>query len=150
VKIVLASGNQHKLAEFQDFFATLDEFASDDLRLLSARDFPDAGRRLADIEENGATYEENALIKARAWADATGLPAIADDSGIEVEALGWRPGIRSARAAEGSDADRVRWMLDRMRGKKNPGERRACFVACVVVAFPGAAPDIGQNFFSSE
>ncbi len=106
LEIVLASGNAHKRGEFERFFESLDGLNR--VTLLSARDFPDVALALSKIEENGATYEENARIKASAWANATGLPAIADDSGIEVEALGWAPGIRSARATGGDDRDRVR------------------------------------------
>ncbi|MDL2263038.1 non-canonical purine NTP pyrophosphatase [Synergistaceae bacterium OttesenSCG-928-I11] len=148
--IILASGNAHKHKEFEHFFATLDGLTTNRITLLSPRDFPDVASTLDEIEENGATYEENALIKARAWANATGLPAIADDSGIEVEALDWAPGIRSARATDGSDADRVCWMLNRMQGKKNLHERRACFVACIVIAFPGKISHGGRDFFSTE
>ena len=148
LEIVLASGNAHKRGEFERFFESLDGLNR--VTLLSARDFPDVALALSKIEENGATYEENARIKASAWANATGLPAIADDSGIEVEALGWAPGIRSARATGGDDRDRVRWMLDRMRDKKENRERRACFVACIVVAFPGENSHGTRDFFSSE
>ncbi len=73
-------------------------------------------------EENGATFEENARIKAKAAADFTGLPAIADDSGLCVDALGGAPGIRSARYCEGTDADRNAFLLKNMEDK----EDRAC------------------------
>src|SRR5688572_18873799 len=93
-----------------------------------------------DVEtppETGHTYADNALIKARAAADATGAPAIADDSGIEAEALGGRPGVRSARYAgeDATDAEN----LDKLRAEAPPGSslRYVCAVAYVE---PGAAP----------
>jgi XTP/dITP diphosphohydrolase len=88
-RLVLATRNAHKLREFERL---LPETAVDPLP--ETVDTP---------PEDGDTYAANALIKARAAAAATGRPAIADDSGIEAEALGWRPGVRSARFA-GEDA----------------------------------------------
>lgn len=148
--IVLASGNRGKLREFQKFFERMPELSAHGVELASAADFDGAAELLAGVDENGATYEDNALIKARAIADFVGLPTIADDSGIEVEALNWAPGIRSARAAEGTDADRVRWMLGAVAASGSVS-RRACFVACIVTAFPkGASARIGRDFFSCE
>jgi XTP/dITP diphosphohydrolase len=96
------------------------------------------------VEENGSTYEENALLKAKAWADFIGFPALADDSGIEVRCLGWKPGILSARAAS-SDTDRIKRLLGLMSGSS---DRRARFVASLAVAFPGES--IGRGYFSSD
>lgn len=149
MKIVLASGNKHKYEEFDRFFANLDGFHNNRLELVSANDFPDVNEALADIDENGSSYEENSLIKARAWANRAGIPAIADDSGLEVEALDWEPGIRSARVVTGSDADRVGWLLSRL-GDAKKVERRACFVACIVLAFPGSIAACDREYFSSE
>jgi XTP/dITP diphosphohydrolase len=87
-----------------------------------------------EVEETGTTYAMNAILKARAWALSSGLPSLADDSGIEVEALQWRPGVRSARIVEGDDAARNRWLLDQMRGRN---DRRAHFVAAVALVVPG-------------
>lgn len=88
-----------------------------------------------DIEENGKTFEENALIKARAVCLAIGAPAIADDSGLEVFALSMRPGIYSARYAgdNASDADRVAKLLCEMDGKD---DRRARFVCAAALCMP--------------
>lgn len=143
MEIVLASGNRHKHAEFSDFFASHAEFSAHDIRLICLDDVPDTLRAL---EETGSTYEENALIKATAWADYTHLPAIADDSGIEVRALGWRPGIHSARAVPGSDADRTNWLLRELQGVS---DRKACFVASLVIAPPGMslAGSAGREYF---
>lgn len=87
-----------------------------------------------DVDETGTTYVMNALLKSTAWANASGLPSLADDSGIELEALEWGPGVHSARIVPGSDADRRQWLLDRMRGKAS---RRAHFVAAVALTVPG-------------
>ena len=115
--VVLATRNAHKLREFQ--------------RLL-----PDAALEPLpdDVElppETGETFAENALIKARAAAEATGAPAIADDSGIEAEALGGRPGVRSARYAGEHATDGEN--LDKLRAEVPPGSglRYVCAVAYV-------------------
>jgi XTP/dITP diphosphohydrolase len=101
---------------------------------------------LEDVQESGRTYEENALIKARAWARAAGIPAIADDSGLEVRHLSWAPGIRSARIASGGDEDRINWLLAELDGVT---DRRACFAASIVIAFP-AETGKGRDYFASE
>ena len=88
-----------------------------------------------DPEENGTTFEENALIKARAACKASGLPALADDSGLEVDALNGEPGIYSARYCEGSDADRVNFLLKKM--ENIPEESRgAQFVSAIACVYP--------------
>jgi XTP/dITP diphosphohydrolase len=143
IKIVLASGNRHKYAEFADFFASLNDVSGERVHLLNGADFdPVPG----GIEETGSSYEENAAIKARAYAGSLGLPAIADDSGLEVRALGWRPGIYSSRAASGGDRGRISWLLGRMEGKN---DRRARFRASLVIAFPNSREGV-RDYFSSE
>ena len=92
--LIVATGNKHKLQEIQAIFK--------DVRVVSARE---AGY-LGDPEETGATFEENAIIKARAAAEALNLPALADDSGLCVAALGGAPGIYSARYAGGHGDDK--------------------------------------------
>lgn len=152
MKIVLASGNPHKHTEFSHFFRTLDSLKGTGVELLFADDFKGSletsGKleKLGEIEETGATFEENALIKARAWADFAGMPAIADDSGLEVRALSWVPGIYSARAAAGSDRDRANWLLEKLGDAQ---DRRACFTASLVIAYPGGAQD-ERNYFCAE
>lgn len=144
--LVLASGNRNKHVEFSWFFKNIEAFAVCGVEILP----PDEALMKnggPEVEESGGSYEENALIKARAWADFTGLPTIADDSGLEVRALGWAPGIRSARSAAGDDADRVSWLLGELG---DASDRRACFAACLVIALPGAHLCAGRNFFSSE
>jgi XTP/dITP diphosphohydrolase len=91
VNLLLATGNDHKLREFA--------------RLLDGIDLDPLPAGLEAPEETGETYADNALIKARAAALATGRPAFADDSGIEAEALGWRPGVRTARFAGENASD---------------------------------------------
>ncbi len=88
-----------------------------------------------DIVEDGASFEENALIKARALVQATGMPCMADDSGLCVEALGGAPGIFSARYAgmDCNDDDNNDLVLANMRGKEN---RAAYFICVAAIAFP--------------
>lgn len=123
MKIVLASGNKNKYREMKEEFQPLG------IELLFGGDFADA----PEIEETGDTYRENALLKARGWTAFSGMAAMSDDSGLEVEALGGVPGVHSARIVPGSDADRTAWLLQQMKGKKNRGAR---FVSCIVVVFP--------------
>lgn len=121
-KIVLASGNAHKIKEISDMLPDYEVFGYKQLGL----DF--------EIEENGKTFYENSLIKAKAVSDALNLPALADDSGICVEALGGQPGIYSARyAGDGIDEHNNELLLKNMLDKDN---RKAKFVCCMVVYFP--------------
>jgi len=121
-RIVLASGNSGKIRE-------LDAMLSG----LSYSIVPQSDFAIESPEETGLTFIENALIKARHAAKLSGLPAIADDSGIAVDALGGRPGIYSARYAgsEADDAQNIAKMLTEMRGV-DLDERRAAF-HCVLV-----------------
>ena len=123
MKIVLASGNRNKYREMKEAFGPIG------VELIYGGDI-NVG---IEPEETGRDYEENALIKARAWSEALNMPALADDSGLEVPALGGAPGVHSARAVEGSDADRTEWLLSKMEGA---GDRRARFVSCIAVVFP--------------
>lgn len=86
-----------------------------------------------DVAETGATYEENARIKALAYAEASGLLTLADDSGLEIDALNGEPGLRSSRyAGEGAnDQDRVNLVLSKL--KNVPWERRTARFRCVIV-----------------
>ena len=105
-----------------------DIFGSLDVTWLS-----DEGGRWPEVHETGATYLENALLKARAVAGAAGVPALADDSGIEVDALGGEPGVRSARlAGEGAtDQENLRSLIERIRD--TPAEQRTARYRCVAV-----------------
>ena len=127
MKLILASNNAHKYEEFLSLLENLD------IQLISQKD---AGCDF-EVEETGSTFEENAFLKADAVTKATGLPAVADDSGLMVEALGGAPGIYSARFGpkghDGSDADRYNYLLSQMKGIEN---RSAKFVSCICCTFP--------------
>lgn len=120
VRLVLASHNRGKLAELRRILAGLDVELAD----------PDEVA-LPDVEETGATFEDNALLKARAAVVATGLPSLADDSGLVVDALGGEPGVRSARYAgvQGDDAANLALVLARMGGRADRGARFVCVAA---------------------
>lgn len=89
----------------------------------------------SEPEEDGSTFEENALIKARAACQAAGLPALADDSGLAVDALNGAPGIHSARYCPGTDRDRLLFLLKNMEQVPD-GQRGAKFVSAVACVFP--------------
>lgn len=129
MKIVLASGNRNKFKEMKDKFEPIG------VELLFGGDLPSP----LDVDETGQTYEENSLLKASAWAKATGLPAMSDDSGLEVAALDGAPGVHSARVVAGSDAARVSWLLGQMEDKS---DRRARFACCISVVFPNSEKNI--------
>ena len=106
-RLVLASRNSGKLADFSLLFGPLD------IELVSVTEFTDE-----DVEETGLTFVENALLKARHAAAVSGLPALADDSGLAVDYLGGEPGIFSARYAgkPGSDERNNRKLLEKLAG----------------------------------
>ncbi|MDR3255589.1 MAG: non-canonical purine NTP pyrophosphatase, RdgB/HAM1 family [Synergistaceae bacterium] len=146
-RLVLASGNRNKHSEFAGFFKSYGAFEANGVELLGPDDVLAGSDSAPEAEESGGSYEENALIKARTWADFSGAPAIADDSGLEVRRLGWAPGIYSARAANGSDEDRVSCLLGELG---DASDRAACFVACLVIAFPACLARPGRGYFSVE
>lgn len=122
-KLVIASNNPGKLAEFEQLLKPL-KF---DIR-------PQSDFGVAAPEETGLTFVENALIKARAAARATGLPSLGDDSGLVVDALNGAPGIRSSRFAgdDAGDEGNNRLLLERLEGV--PDDRRgAAFFCCLVL-----------------
>ena len=125
MKFVLASHNRKKLAEMQEILRELGV----EVVLQS-----DVGLDL-EPEENGVTFAENAAIKAMAVMRASGLPAIADDSGLCVDALGGAPGIYSARfsGVHGDDAANRKKLLSELKNFKNPDERKSRFVSSVVL-----------------
>ena len=114
MRILLATGNAHKVAEVQEALG------------------PDVDVEPHDtgVEETGTTFEENALIKARALTALTGEPAVADDSGIEVDHLGGEPGIRSARWTP--EPDWIPRVLRELEGVAAPG--RGCRYVCAAAA----------------
>ena len=124
VTIVLATRNQGKVRELAE---PLRAFG---LRVVGLDAFPD----LPEVEESGTTFEENALLKAREVSKRTGLVAIADDSGLEVDALNGAPGVYSARyGGLDDDVARYRLLLENLRGA---GTRAAHFHTSVVCCFP--------------
>ena len=134
--LIIATGNPGKFRDFEILFeAYAKNFAED---LIFA---PDIANLI--IEETGETYSENAALKAQAWSKKSGLPCIADDSGLEVEALDGRPGIFSARVAKGHE---VEWLLNEL--KKNKIENsRARFVASLALCMPD---EKDEKIFISE
>ncbi len=122
---VLASKNQHKL---QEMSAILNKYGIE-LKLQSEMNVD------IDVEETGTTFEENAFLKAEAVMQATGLPAIADDSGLEVDALGGAPGIYSARYggdACANDIERYEFLLKNLQDV--PEDKRTGRFVCVIAA----------------
>ncbi len=118
--VVLASGNQGKLRELQRVLSPLD------VELRCQGDFA-----VPEVAETGLTFVENALIKARAAAAHTGLPSIADDSGLEVDYLQGRPGIHSARYSGRGDAGNNERLLQELGDL--PGPQRSARYQCVLV-----------------
>ncbi len=126
MKFVIATNNQKKLVELQKI---LTDFGVEALSLSQAG-------VTTDVEETGKTFEENAVLKAENAMRVTGLPAVADDSGLVVEALGGEPGIYSARYGGDAckdDTERLELLLRNMEGKEN---RRAFFVSAIACTFP--------------
>jgi len=121
-KIVLASNNKGKVREFNDLLANLGWEVT-----------PQAELGVEEVEETGLSFVENAILKARNAAAHTGLPAIADDSGIEVDALNGAPGIYSARFAglDASDEDNLQKLLADM--KDVPDANRTARFQCLLV-----------------
>ena len=123
--LVLASGNAGKASEFQALLGT------------AWRVRPQSEFAVRSVEETGSTFLANALLKARHAAQATGLPALADDSGLEVDALGGAPGVRSARYAgsEADDAANNAKLLVALAGIPDP--QRTARYRCVLVWLAG-------------
>jgi len=134
--VVLATHNLGKVKELKDLLADL----TFEIEVKSLQDFPDLGV----IEETGSTFQENARLKAEAVYAFTGLPSIADDSGLEVDALGGAPGVYSARyAGEGAtDADNNEKLLRELAGV--PEEQRGARFRSVICAVFGP----GREYFA--
>ncbi len=126
-RLLVATGNRGKLVEIQSLL--------DNIELVLVT--PDMLGISIDVEENGATYEENAALKAKAFAGASGLITLADDSGLEVDVLNGQPGIRSARFSplpQATDADRRAYLLSLLKAYPRPWE--AHFHCTVAIAIP--------------
>jgi XTP/dITP diphosphohydrolase len=127
-KLLIATGNRGKVKELQVLLSELD------VQLVTPKDI---GLDL-DVVEDGQTYQENAGKKALAYCQASGLVSLADDSGLEVDALGGAPGLYSARYSPlpgATDADRRAYMLQNLLGKPHPWT--AHFHATVAIGVPG-------------
>ena len=126
MKVILASKNQHKLTELSAILSGLGfEIALESEYGLDI-----------DVDETGTTFEENSLLKAEAVMKASGLPVLADDSGLMVDALGGAPGVHSARYTgrhEDSDAARYTLLLHNLGDRT---DRTARFVSCICCTFP--------------
>ncbi len=125
MQILLATSNKGKKKEIRAIFAP------QGISVITPRDL---GKAL-DVIEDGDTFEANALKKARAWCELTGLPVLADDSGLCVDALDGRPGVYSARyaGAEATDEQNYRKLLKELDGV---GDRQARFVCCMALVLP--------------
>jgi len=124
-KLILATRNKGKLKEIQALFSDLD---IDILSLDKAEDAP-------HVEEDGKTFMENAFKKAKVIAEATGIMALADDSGLEVDALNGAPGVYSARYSgeNASDASNNSKLLDELKGV--PSGNRGAHFSCVIIVY---------------
>ena len=121
MKVILASQNQHKLVELSAILSQLGfEIALESEYGLDI-----------DVDETGTTFEENSLLKAEAVMKASGMPVLADDSGLMVDALNGAPGVYSARYGhKNSDAERIDYLLENL--KDVPAERRTAKFVCVI------------------
>lgn len=124
--LLIGTGNPGKLREYRVLLADLP------VKLYSLED---VNLNSVDVDEPHDTYEGNAVHKGRIYAQMSGMPTLADDSGLEVDALGGRPGVYSARYAGGGDRDRYTKLLGELEGV--PDEKRTARFQCVVaLVFP--------------
>lgn len=123
-KLLFATGNAGKLRELR-------ALVGDAVEVVSLKDLPP----VPEPVEDGATFEENAVKKARAYSEATGLPALADDSGLCVDALDGRPGVHSARYAPGDDKARYEKLLADLADV--PEEKRTASFRCALALVTG-------------
>lgn len=141
MQLLLASNNKGKLKEIQSLLADLP------IRLLVPRDL---GLKI-EIDETGSTYRENAAMKARAFSNAAGLISLADDSGLEVEALGGAPGLHSARFSPmpgADDADRRRFLLTKLDDLPRPWKAR--FHCTTAIANPRGEVRFSEGYCEGE
>lgn len=124
-KLLIASENKGKVREIKAILSGIP------FKLISLNDFP----TLNPAEETGRSFMDNAILKAKYYAEKFDLLTLAEDSGLEVDALDGRPGVYSARYAEGSDLERVKKLLDEMREIRRD-KRLARFVSAAVIYHP--------------
>jgi XTP/dITP diphosphohydrolase len=136
--VLLATRNAHKVAELRRILAD----AHLEVEVLDMSAFPE----VPDVAETGITYAENARLKAHAVAEATGLPAIADDSGLSVDVLGGSPGVFSARwsGRHGDDAANLDLLLGQLADVAD-AHRTAHFACAAALALPGGAERVVEG-----
>lgn len=143
-KLVLATRNQGKIEEFRRI---LEELAPGQIDLIGVDQFP----HLVDVDETGLSFEENSLLKARYTSEATGLPAIADDSGLCVDALNGDPGIYSARWAGTHGDDRANLEKVLAQLKDVPDEKRTAYFICVAsLVLPDGRQQVAEGRFEGH
>lgn len=135
-KVVLATRNTGKLREFQELLASVPS-----IQVVNVSEFLD----VQDVVESGVTFEENAALKARAVTEATGLPAVADDSGLCVDVLGGAPGVFSARWSGAHGADQANIDLLLAQTGEVATMMSAHFVCCIVLALPGGGSRVSRG-----
>ncbi len=142
MRVLLASSNQHKVSEFRRLFST---------GVLDVRPPEDWGFSRLEVAENGVTFAENALLKARAYSTAYNMPVLSDDSGICVDALAGAPGVRSARfgSAELGDEGRARYLLSCLSGIEEP-RRGAHYVCVLALVLPDGEPLLVEGRWYGE
>lgn len=139
MKIVFATNNAHKLEEIRDILGSSFEIVS--LKDIGCHE---------DIPETGSTIEENAHQKAAFVAEKYGYDCFADDTGLEVEALGGEPGVHSARYAEGTDHDSEANMAKLLRKLGNNNNRNARFRTCISLLQKGSDGTFKEHLFEGE
>ena len=139
-EIVLATNNKHKLQEVRGFLSP---------HKIVVYGLSDLNLKPEEVEENGKNYYENALLKAQAVAKLVDLPIIADDSGLEIEALNNEPGLHSARYAEslGGHANAIKEILNRLKDKN---KRKARFVCDIVLVNDSDKPLLFEGIANGE
>ena len=141
--VVMASRNEHKIDEMRRIL----DAAGLNLELVGLKEFPD----LPDVDETGSTFAANALLKAREICAFTGLPAIADDSGLCVDALGGMPGIFSARWAgtHGNDLANLQLLLAQI-SHVVPDRRTASFRCAAAIVMPSGAEEVVEGIMAGR
>ncbi len=135
-KLLIATNNKGKLKEFKDLLKDLD------IELITSADI----NLSLEVEEDGTTYAENAIKKAVAFAKVSGLISLADDSGLEVDALNGAPGLYSARYSPkpgANDADRRAYLLENLKDQPRPW--KAHFHATIAIARPSGEVDLAEG-----
>jgi len=142
-RLLIATNNAGKVEELRELLADVN------MQSVTPREI---GLSL-EVEEDGHTYAENASKKARAFAQASGLLSLADDSGLEVDALNGAPGLYSARYSPrpgATDADRRQFLLQNLRTAQTPPPWAARFHATLVIALPSGRVEIAEGFCAGE